>query len=1024
MWIERLELTGFGNVVGEKIDFENDKLNLVVEANEFGKSTIATAVWAALFDFPAGDASAANKSADKSSEREAFRPRLGTNAPYGVTLWVTAGDRSLKLVRDFNLRTLKVLDRGRADADVTAEFQGSSGEEHIGVKLTGMTRDLFRSTCFVGQRELDEHSIGEDLASVVQGIADSSTASHTAAGAISAIESGLFKFEYKGSRIKIDQLIRDLESQRKELYAKLDALNADREVIATSLNRLDELDRVLEAANGLPQDESTSELMRQAKEIDNRIVRLRQSLYRIQELNADIEQVGSADDRVAEWEIAVRDLFQKRDVRISEYNMLKSEAQPEPGAADSEELERSFQRKWRGLAEFTPQDAQSLSLLLMRITDIKNELDALTERRDAEATRLAQGSVNIEKVEAAKQKLSQLDLKDTTDALGYDALMTAAREQIVDCERSVVQYRAQLTEIEHQRLAQRKKDLLLGAGAGALFVIAVVIAVLMHDMLVVAIIGGLIAAAALGGSGFFFFRFFSPGQFRKREYDKVGKDLNDKTALAQQLHLKIGALEVKIESIARKAGLTNGLELVSLLSERSESAPQLRSIESMEVEIASKEGQFKRTMEELKMYFNKAGIPAKELSLERARKLSEDVAACVEDGKSVQAATSQTRLKLQQLALLNSEVESIEGKLNEIFQSVGIEASDSLDTAHQMFNLQLDAYYRVQKLKGEIIRLEQDALADTSFPDISGLVEHLESTRNQLREDMGQASASASGGAAAGRAGGVEGAGAAGSEGAGAAGSEGAGAAGSAGAGAAGSAGAGAASVSPQERARLSDERNDLVLKLRLSAKNHDDHYINTLESIDRVDRHLERIRQAKVSLELARDTLKRLSGQNYVDWSAKLNLIADEMLKELNLDYESLSFSPDLQLVARRRGDDYTISSPHFANRLSVGTREQLHWLARMVVSRYLSRENPLPIVLDEPFSESDDERFRQIMQFVIDVLSKQHQVIVFSCHRQRHHWLYEQLSDQQKSRVRFSKREQIDANTGALGQVSTRPA
>ena len=52
MWVERVELTSFGAITGESILFAQDKVNLVVEPNEYGKSTMATAIWAILFDFP------------------------------------------------------------------------------------------------------------------------------------------------------------------------------------------------------------------------------------------------------------------------------------------------------------------------------------------------------------------------------------------------------------------------------------------------------------------------------------------------------------------------------------------------------------------------------------------------------------------------------------------------------------------------------------------------------------------------------------------------------------------------------------------------------------------------------------------------------------------------------------------------------------------------------------------------------------------------------------------------------------
>ncbi len=78
--------------------------------------------------------------------------------------------------------------------------------------------------------------------------------------------------------------------------------------------------------------------------------------------------------------------------------------------------------------------------------------------------------------------------------------------------------------------------------------------------------------------------------------------------------------------------------------------------------------------------------------------------------------------------------------------------------------------------------------------------------------------------------------------------------------------------------------------------------------------------------------------------------------------------------------------------------------------------KDTPLPIVLDEPFSESDDERFLRIMQFVVDVLTRDHQVIIFSCHRQRHQWLAEQLNGAQKDRLLFCHRVKSETASPAV--------
>src|SRR4029434_8943896 len=165
------------------------------------------------------------------------------------------------------------------------------------------------------------------------------------------------------------------------------------------------------------------------------------------------------------------------------------------------------------------------------------------------------------------------------------------------------------------------------------------------------------------------------------------------------------------------------------------------------------------------------------------------------------------------------------------------------------------------------------------------------------------------------------------------------------------------------------------------------------LEDVEELDEDIDRIKRAKIALELARDTFKRLADETHVHWSARLNEIAKEMLNTLGTEYEELHFDSELKLTAVRRGHAEPLQPAHIKGQLSGGTREQMHWLARMAVSRYLSHLDPLPIVLDEPFSESDDDRFIKIMRFLLDTMLQQHQIILFTCHEARQEWLLEHL-------------------------------
>src|SRR5262249_17989158 len=110
MWIERLQIIGFGNLSDCSIEFEPDKINLVVEPNEFGKSTIAEAILALFYDFPQQ-----RKAEDRIKLRDAKKP-LSTQF-YKASCDIVHAGQHLRIIRDFSQKSLKVFDLAAQDKE-------------------------------------------------------------------------------------------------------------------------------------------------------------------------------------------------------------------------------------------------------------------------------------------------------------------------------------------------------------------------------------------------------------------------------------------------------------------------------------------------------------------------------------------------------------------------------------------------------------------------------------------------------------------------------------------------------------------------------------------------------------------------------------------------------------------------------------------------------------------------------------------------------------------------------------------
>jgi uncharacterized protein YhaN len=85
-----------------------------------------------------------------------------------------------------------------------------------------------------------------------------------------------------------------------------------------------------------------------------------------------------------------------------------------------------------------------------------------------------------------------------------------------------------------------------------------------------------------------------------------------------------------------------------------------------------------------------------------------------------------------------------------------------------------------------------------------------------------------------------------------------------------------------------------------------------------------------------------------------------------------------------------------HVMSQVSRGAQDQIYLAMRIAINEYLSSSvGNLPMILDEPFANTDDERFLEAVKFLVNDISRRHQVIMLTCHRKRHEWLRRELPE-----------------------------
>jgi len=977
MRIERLEIIGFGNLANKKIEFAGDKLNCVIEGNEYGKSTMADAILAVLYDFPAKQ----RNTEDKLTDRETRRPLSGQ--PFKACLDVNCQGRSLRLVRDFAAKTLKVFDRGNADLEITKEFFSGPNQDDAGRKLTGLGRELFKSTCFVGQRDLDDNALSNErrLSSVLQSMADSSGNSNTSAMAVQVLEDTLAGYPHHGKKVRLDKIIRDLE-ERQQLYRQeIESLEQEKLSVADDLQRLAQLEDSVENNDRQLKSTEHLQLSLELADVDARLANAQERLLKAGDLRQQLAVCKDYKDFPIARQRHVEELWAKRKARLTDLNRANNDLEDAERQLQARDLK--LRERFAGLTAFTPDDAGMLNSLARTLQTTQTELQEARDKHEIERKRLEDTGVELGELATVRKSLLNLEAREVDDAYAYQAMIKSAKEQISEIEPSTWRSRMIKTEIEEQRASQAASS---KRTAQMLIMLTIVFSIVEGGLFYAQlgtmplILGGVVCIGLLLSAIWSIISMRSANSHRRADYNKAEEEEQRQSSLGQELHSKIMGLEVRLEGMARKAGLNNGAQLTREIQSYAGSSAQLKDLDLLEHLIDSREAHITKLTSELEAYFKKAGKTVDVVTPELAVKLWETINQYLEELRTLQSSSEMLESKRTQHKFLADELRDMDTEIRDHFIQSKLQNVDDLEKAYREFCQAADSYRQYESLSGEHTRLEDLSSADIVPGDLAGSISRLQAHRNSLLTRIDELPGDNAETAAVT---------------------------------ATSTTDALAQADIPALRRELEEirhEREELRVHVRAATKNYDEHYLETLEAQESIERELQHLRRSKQALELARDTFQRLGKETHAHWAGRLNEISREMLASLGTEYESLHFDEDLDLTARRKGQPEPIQPAQINSQLSTGAREQLHLLARMAVAQFLSKDDTLPIVLDEPFSEADDQRFLNMMRFLIDTVLSNHQIIVFSCHQQRHQALTDALSSEQQAKVQFCELQALD--------------
>jgi DNA repair exonuclease SbcCD ATPase subunit len=948
MKLLRLKVDGFGALKGE-FTFDPGRVTLLVDDNERGKSTLLAAVAAALYGLED----------DKRTHRvltplDRWRPWEG--GAYRVELEVESDGERLTITRDFERGTVAVWNAH--GQEVTAEFKEGKDQYPVGRRLIGLDTDEFAKCALVSQNELDgvvpaDEKVRRDstLHARLENAADTRVGDTNATEALRVLEGAVRKYtctEVESSG-NVDTAIQRLELKRGTLETDLNSLEHDFSRIAGPLEELVRIGEEERAARDAMRGLDTERRESLATDVRRQLAEDGRNRAALERLRAEARSIASAAHLPPNAETEFRETVARQEEAARNLGTLE--------ARRNEELAREREKREAELAALaaygsaTAEDADRCVALASELRQVAEEDASMRTAVFTLRESLASQGHDPERIQHLTGRFASRSEAEQRLLRSHSEQALVYQTEVARLERT----RTGGTEVLREIDALRHKWRMPGW-----FFVALGLAT--------SLAGG--AVVALGGLQFLWTSLLIAGAFLLiaglallmvggralgGERAEALARLSDAQRQLGQMKVERNESEVDLGELAFQMGCRDQVDLLREWSEYArlmgESAPALRAQER----LAALEVRRKQAAESATALLGPLGGAAAEPGeLER-------VAQAIRQSLTLRQRLAEIEAGWSWMDDERRVAEATAAGLKERAVRILQDAGLSYDPARPWADHAKELAERVQAQARHVL------LAGELVPDAERRVlpaDKVAELENQLALIEAERPAGSAGQATVPV--------------------------------------AGAPVRTPLEieaenrRLRealdaLQKRRTELRLEVEeVWRRYHQEHPEKTAQR-QRIEQALLRARRFKAAVELARDTLQSVATETHRRWAEYLNQRVTQLLAAFGTRVEQLRFGDDLDFSVKLANGQQA-SRGKADLQLSAGAKDQLYLAVRLGISEYLSRgQSPLPLLLDDPFATSDDERARAGMRLLIEHFAPLHQIMVLTCHRKRYEALAE---------------------------------
>lgn len=937
MKLLRLKTDSFGGLKGE-FAFDPERLTLMVDENERGKSTMIAAITAALYGLED----------DRRTHRvvtpvERWRPWAGGS--YRIELEIEHEGERLTIQRDFERATVQVWSAGAKD--VTERFRAGKDEYPVGQQLLGLNVWEFEKCALVRQGELDQVVPPDEkgrrnstLHARLESAADTKVGDTNATEALQVLEASAASYTCNelGTTMKVETAIQRLEAKRALLDSELKTLEHDLAAIAGPLEDLarlgDEEQRTRESLSRADVERRESF----ATDVRKKIAEDDRHRAELEALRAEAGALDAAGQLPSNAEADLRETVTRLEEAQRNLESLESRRHEEQARERG-----GLQAEIEGLKAYASCDAEDADRCIALAGEIRRiaEEDSRlrTEIFGLRDSLAGQGHMP-ERIQFLTGRFRGIGDEPQRLLRGQTDLALVFQTEVADLEKVRTDSTETLRAVDAMRNARRTPGwAMVALGLGAALAGIVMAAIRLQPSLWGTLLAGGAVVLGLGAM-----LLVTGARAREMDREHALRRLSDAQRKLNQLRAQRAESEVALNEISRSMGYRDAVELIRDWNEYTRMIEQSSPLMRAQEQVATLETQRKAALDEVKALLGRVGGGSPDPAhLER-------VAAGIRHLTAVRQRLAEIEKSWswidEEKRVAEAAAAGLRERATRILMAAGITYDPARGWAEHVADLSVRARGRSRHsvLAEELIpQAQKRVLADHDRTEL----------QSQLELLLSQGAAAADAPPVVARA---------------------------------------QAEIEVETRRQretlesLQKQREDLRVSVEEGWRRHHTEHPQKLAEFESVGRALERAQRFKRSVELASETIRSVSVETHRRWADHLNERVSEILRTMGTRVEQLRFGEDLDFSVRFEGGQQ-VARGRAMLQLSSGARDQVHFAVRLAISEYLSRgATPLPLLIDDAFATSDDERARAGLNMLLEHLSRRHQIILLTCHRQRH--------------------------------------